>query len=143
MAVAALPDRRRVLNAAGAPELIQPARNSELRSGTEIALVEFAVISDMADDAHGPILCQPEPFAICAFSAHQPHHVRLLRFQRLVDVLEVTPSSSALIIAYKVHFTIIIQSSSRCRTTGASGSLEMTSGRMTWSPGLVRLSRNA
>ena len=56
---------------------------------------------------------------------------------------EVMPSSSALIIAYNVHFTISIQSSSRSRTTGASGSFEMTSGRMTWSPGLPRLSRSA
>jgi hypothetical protein len=56
---------------------------------------------------------------------------------------EVTPSSSALIIAYSVHFTIIIQSSSRCRTTGASGSFEMTSGRMTWSFGWMRFNRSA
>ena len=56
---------------------------------------------------------------------------------------EETPSSSALIIAYSVHFTIIIQSSSRWRTTGASGSLEIMSGRIMWSPGFDRLIRSA
>src|SRR5579872_6086358 len=84
-----LPDRRGVLDAAGAPELVEPARNVQLRSAADIALVDFAVIADMPDDADGPILGQPEILAVGAFGADQTHHVRLLRFQRLVDVLRV------------------------------------------------------
>ena len=53
--------------------------------------------------------------------------------------LELMPSSSALIMANSVHFTSSSQSSSFCRTTGASGSLEITSARMTWSAGLAEL----
>src|ERR1700722_1790593 len=83
----ASPDRRRVLDAAGAPELIEAAGNAELRSRADIALIDFAVIADAADDADGPVLGQPEFFAVIAFGADQAHHIGLLRLQRLVDVL--------------------------------------------------------
>src|ERR1700738_4688767 len=43
--------------------------------------------------------------------------------------LDVTPNSSALIIAKLTHFTTLNQRSSPCRTTGPSGSLEMISRR--------------
>src|SRR5260221_14738753 len=51
---AVLPDRRRVLDAARIPELIQAAWNPELRAGANVALIDFAVISDVADDARCP-----------------------------------------------------------------------------------------
>src|ERR1700689_4161260 len=79
-----LPYRRRVLDAAGAPELVEATRNLELRSASDIALVDFAVIADMADDAHRPVVGQSEVLAVAAFGADQPHHVGLLRFQRLI-----------------------------------------------------------
>src|ERR1700721_4201096 len=82
----ASPDRRRVLDAAGVPELIESARNPELRSAADIALIDFAVIADMPDDARGPVLGQAEVLAIGAFGSDHAHHVRLLRFQRLVAV---------------------------------------------------------
>src|SRR5215213_2679967 len=82
-----LPDRRRVLDPAIAPERVQPARDLQLRSFADIALVDFAVIADMADDAGGPVLAQAEVFAVGALGADQPHHVGLLRLQRLVDIL--------------------------------------------------------
>ena len=56
-------------------------------SAADIALVDFAVIADVADDARGPVLGQAELLAVGAFGADQPHHVGLLRLQRLIDVL--------------------------------------------------------
>src|SRR3984893_18684755 len=84
-----LPYRRRVLNPAGAPELVEAARNFQLRFRSDIAVVDFAVIADVADDAHGPVLGQPKLLAVIAFGADQPHHVGILRLQRLVDVFRV------------------------------------------------------
>src|SRR5262245_40409189 len=51
-------DRRGVQNAAGAPELVQPPRNAEFRAGADVALIDLAVIADVLDDAHRPILGQ-------------------------------------------------------------------------------------
>jgi len=45
-------------------------------------------------------------------------------------VFEVTPSSSALIIAKCTHLTMLNHWSSPCRTAGPSGSFEMMSGRI-------------
>src|SRR3954454_16137346 len=81
------PYRRRVLDAAGAPQLVEAARDAEFRAGADVALVDFAVIADMPDDARRPIFCQAEVLAVSALGADQPHHVGLLRFQRLVDIL--------------------------------------------------------
>src|SRR3978361_707412 len=81
------PDRRCVLYAAGVPELVQATWNLQLGFGADIALVDFAVIADMADDARGPVLGETELLAVIAFGADQPHHVGLLRLQRLVAVL--------------------------------------------------------
>jgi len=38
-------DRRRVLNSALAPELIEPTGNSELRTGANVTIERFAVIA--------------------------------------------------------------------------------------------------
>src|SRR4051812_44937694 len=81
------PDRRRVLNPAGAPELIEPARNLELGFAADVAFIDFAVIADMPDDARGPIPRQPKLLAVGAFGADQPHHIGFLRLQRFVDIL--------------------------------------------------------
>src|SRR6266576_5272718 len=54
------PDRRRVLNLAGAPELIEPARNLEPGFAADIAFIDFAVVADVPDDARGPIPRQPK-----------------------------------------------------------------------------------
>src|SRR3954468_2709985 len=83
----ASPYLRRGLNPARAPPRIQPARDLELRSFADVALVDLAIIADMADDAGGPVLGQAEVFAVGALGADQAHHVRFLRLERLVDVL--------------------------------------------------------
>src|SRR4029077_2160789 len=122
---------RGVLDAAIAPERVQPARNLQFRFGADIALVNLAVVADMADDAGGPIPGQAEILAVGAFSADQPHHVRLLRLQRLVDVLR--GDAELLGVDHRIqrplhdHHPVVVA----LRTTGASGSFEMTSGRMT------------
>src|SRR6185437_6496788 len=51
-----LADRRRVLDAASAPQLVQPPRNLQLRFAADIAVIDLAVIADMADDAGRPVL---------------------------------------------------------------------------------------
>src|ERR1700738_5684140 len=79
-----LPYRRRVLNPAGAPELVEAARNFQLRFRSDIAVVDFAVIADVADDAHGPVLGQPKLMAVIAFGADHPHPVGCLLLSRRV-----------------------------------------------------------
>src|SRR5947199_6689709 len=84
-----LPDRRGVQNAAGVPQLIQTARNAELRAGADVALIDLAVVADVADDARRPVLGEAELLAVFAFGADEAHDVRLLGFQRVADVLGV------------------------------------------------------
>ena len=55
----------------------------------------------------------------------------------------VMPNSSAWIIAKSVQRTMSAHSSSPWRTAGPSGSLEITSGRITWSSALASLTRVA
>src|SRR6266566_5368762 len=86
-----LADRRRVEDAAGVPQLIETARNAELGAHAHIALIDFPVVAHVADDAHGPILGQVEFLAIIPLGADEPHNVRLLGFERLIDVLRGYP----------------------------------------------------
>jgi hypothetical protein len=37
-----------------------PARYAEIRVDADIALIDFAIVSNMANDAHGPILGEAE-----------------------------------------------------------------------------------
>jgi hypothetical protein len=68
-AFARLPDRRRVLNAAGIPELVKSVRDVQLRFDPDIALVDLAVIADMANDASSPVLGEAEILAIAALTS--------------------------------------------------------------------------
>src|SRR6185437_5050767 len=81
------PNRRCVLDPAVIPELVQAARDLQLGAFADIAVIDFAVIADMLDDAHGPVLGKAEVHAIGAFVADKAHHVGLFRLHRLVDVL--------------------------------------------------------
>src|SRR5439155_4607854 len=81
-------DRRRVLNAALVPELIEAAGNSELGAGTDVAIERFAVIADRLDDADHPILGQAELLTEIAVGAEHPLELRLVRrFRQVIDVL--------------------------------------------------------
>jgi len=76
-ALTGLTDRQCVLDAAGAPQLVHAARNAKLRAVAENALVDLAVVSDVTDDAGGPVFGETELFAVRAFRADQPHDLRL------------------------------------------------------------------
>src|SRR4029077_19403653 len=82
-----LPDPRRVENSAGIPELVQPARDAELGTGADVALIDLAVVADVLDDAHRPVLGQVDVLAVLALGADEAHHVRFLRFERLIHIL--------------------------------------------------------
>ena len=57
------PDRRRVLDAALGPEPVEAAADAELGAGADIALEHLAVVADVLDDAHDPVLGQAELLA--------------------------------------------------------------------------------
>src|SRR6059058_1314073 len=63
------------------------ARYSELRTDSDIAVIDFAIVSNVANDARGPILAEAQFLAISALRADKPHDVRFLGFERLIDVL--------------------------------------------------------
>src|ERR1700679_3880257 len=85
MTAAPLPDRRRILQAAVAPELVQAARNAERRFHPEVALEYFAVIAARLHRIDRPGRRESELFAEVAIGADEALHVRLLRLQRAVD----------------------------------------------------------
>src|SRR5262245_27426844 len=80
-------DRRRVLDSALVPEVVQAARNVELGAGADIAVERFTVVADMLDDAHHPVLGEAELFAEVAVAAEHALEVRLVGLGHLVDVL--------------------------------------------------------
>src|SRR5205085_11069360 len=63
--------RRRVLNSALVPELVEPAGNPQLGAGADVTVKRFAVIADRFDDPRHPILGETELFAEVAVT---PEH---------------------------------------------------------------------
>src|SRR3569623_2327835 len=51
-----LTDRRRVLDAARIPELVEAARNAELGAETDIALISLAIVADVAANSCRPVV---------------------------------------------------------------------------------------
>src|SRR5262249_4595560 len=86
-----LTDRWRVQDPAGVPQLIETAWDAELRASADVALIDFAVVAHVANDAHRPILGQLEFLTIIPVGADEPHHVRLLGLECLIDVLRSNP----------------------------------------------------
>src|SRR5262249_35821663 len=78
-------DRRRILDAALGPQVVEPAGEAELGARADVALEHFAVIAYRLDDAHHPVLGQAELLAQIAFGADQPPDVRLVRLERLIE----------------------------------------------------------
>src|SRR5262245_36673684 len=72
------PDRRRVLDAALGPQPIDAAADAELRPGAHVAFEHLAVIPDLLDDAHRPVLGQTELLAEIAFDAQETSDLRLI-----------------------------------------------------------------
>src|ERR1700688_4465930 len=85
--VAPLPDGRRILDAALGPQPVEAAADAELRAGPYIALEHLAVIADLLDDAHDPVLGQAQLLAINAFGSQQPLDLRLRRLHGFIDRL--------------------------------------------------------
>src|ERR1700709_1150037 len=84
-------DRRRVLNSALVPELIEAAGNAELRTSADVAVESFAIIADRLHDPGHPILGDTELFAEIAVGAEYPLELRLVRFGHLIDILLGNP----------------------------------------------------
>src|SRR5262249_62410320 len=80
------PHWRRVLNAALGPEPIDAATDAKLGTRPHIALEHLTVIADVFDNAHHPVLGQPELLAEIALDTQQAPDFRLVRLQRLVDI---------------------------------------------------------
>src|ERR1700730_14133886 len=80
-------DRRRVLNPALVPELVEPTGNPEFRAGADVTIEGFAVIADRLDDPRYPILGEAELFAEIAIGAEHALELRLVRFGHVIDVL--------------------------------------------------------
>src|SRR5581483_3000744 len=80
-------DRRRVLDSALVPELVQSASDLQPGAGADIAIERLAVVTDRLDDAVEPVLGQPELFAEIAVDPKGAFDVRLVGLRHLVDVL--------------------------------------------------------
>src|SRR6266699_874161 len=78
------PHRRRVLNAAFGPQPIDAATDTELGARSHVALEHFTVIADLSDNAHHPVLRQPELLAEITLNSQQASDFRLVLLQRLV-----------------------------------------------------------
>src|SRR5262245_52061826 len=80
-------DRRRILDAALGPEPVEASANAQLGAGADIAFERLTVVADVLDDAHEPVLGEPELFAVIALDADQPPDFRQVRLERFVDGL--------------------------------------------------------
>src|SRR5262249_57467848 len=58
----------------------------ELGADADVAVIDFAVVSDVANDAGGPILAEAQLLAISALGANKPHDIWFLGFERFIDV---------------------------------------------------------
>src|SRR5262249_22528126 len=83
----ALPDRGRVHDAAHGPEMIQSARDAERRLDADVAVIDLGIVADVPEDAHDPILGEPDLLPVIPFGADEPLDVGLCRSERLVDGL--------------------------------------------------------
>jgi len=68
------------LNAALGPQPVKATANAQFGLRADIALKNFAVIADMADDAHHPILREAKLLAEGAVEAEKPADFRLFGF---------------------------------------------------------------
>src|SRR4029078_2919021 len=80
-------DRRRVLDAAFGPQLVQPALDLERRAHADVTLKRFTVIADLLYDTDGPILGQPELLSIIALGPDEALDLRVWQLPRIVESL--------------------------------------------------------
>src|SRR5262249_57259224 len=82
--IANSPHRWRVLDAALGPEPVDAAADAELRARSHVALEHFAIVADLLDDAHRPVLGQTELFAEIALDRSEEHTSELQSLTNLV-----------------------------------------------------------
>src|SRR6476620_11794063 len=80
-------DRRRVLDSALVPKLIEAAGDRELRTGADVTVENLAVITDRLHDPGHPVLGDAELLAEIAIGTEYSFELRLIRFRHLIDVL--------------------------------------------------------
>src|SRR5690606_22166204 len=80
-------ERWRVDQPAILPLTVQPAFELERRALADIALVDFAVVSDLLDRSVGPLSVEAEFFAEVARHAQKTRDLRIVFRLLLVDVL--------------------------------------------------------
>src|SRR5215470_17483856 len=84
-----LADRRRVLQAALGPQIVQAAVDFQHRAGTDVALEALAVVPDLLDDVVDPLLVDPQRLAHARCDAEDALDAGILALQHLVDVLRI------------------------------------------------------
>ena len=94
-----LPYRRRVLQAALGPQRVKTAFDLEWRVFAHVAFEHLAIVADVLDDTHYPVLGEPELFAVIALGVDQLLDVRFSDMTASSMFFEVTPASSALSMA--------------------------------------------
>src|SRR6188474_3533883 len=82
-----LADRRRVLQAALRPQLVQAALDLERAAGADMLVEALAVVPDLLDDVVDPLLVDPERLAHARRDTEDALDRRVLALQHLVDVL--------------------------------------------------------
>src|SRR5262249_29090000 len=80
------PHRRRVLDAALGPQPVDAATDAEFGARSHVAVEHFSIIADLFDDAHRPMLRQPELLAGMSLHAQQAPDLWLVGLQRVVDI---------------------------------------------------------
>src|SRR6185312_11031237 len=83
----ALADRRRVLQAALRPQLVQTAVDLERAAGADVLVEALAVVTDLLDDVVDPLLVDAERLAHAGRDAKDALDRRVVALQHLVDVL--------------------------------------------------------
>src|SRR5262249_5723319 len=73
-------DRRRIEYAAFAPQLVDPARNTERGTDADGALVHLAIVPDQPDNPSRPVFCKAHPLAVISLCADQAPDIRLFGF---------------------------------------------------------------
>ena len=87
------------MDAALGPEPVDAAADAELRARPDVALEYFAVVADLLDDAHHPVLGQTELLAEIALDAKRRLISGWFDLSASSTFLEDMPSSSALSMA--------------------------------------------
>src|SRR6516162_847569 len=82
-----LSDRRRVLDAAFAPQVVETTRDLERRALANVLVEDLAVVPDLLDDVVDPLLVDTERLAHAGGDAEDALDGGVVALQHLIDVL--------------------------------------------------------